>query len=45
MEMNQFVESLWRLYKYGRVSKDKIVELCKDGKISEEEKLYILDVK
>lgn len=45
MEMNQFVKSMWRLYKDGKVSKDKVVELCKDGKITEEEKLYILDVK
>ena len=45
MEMNQFVESMWRLYKYGKVSQQKIVELFESKKITEEEKLYILDVK
>lgn len=45
MEQRQFVEAMWRLYKYGKVSEDKVIELCKDGKITEEEKLYILDVK
>lgn len=45
MKMNQFVESMWRLYKYRKVSEQKIIELYKDGKITEEEKSYILDVK
>lgn len=45
MEMNQFVESMWRLYKDGKVNKQKIIELRRDGKITEEEKSYILDVK
>ncbi len=43
--MNQFVESMKRLYKDGKVNKEKIVELFVSGKISEEEKLYILEVK
>lgn len=43
--MNQFVESLKRLYKDGKVTEEKIVELYVSGKINEEEKLYILDVK
>jgi hypothetical protein len=42
--MNQFVESLKRLYKYGKVTEEKIVELYVSGKINEEEKLYILEV-
>lgn len=43
--MNQFVESMKRLYKDMKVSKEKVVELYVSGKITEEEKLYILDVK
>ena len=39
----QFVESLKRLYKDMKVSKDKIVELYESGKITEEEKSYILN--
>lgn len=40
----QFVESLKRLYKDGKVTEKKIVELYESRKITEEEKLYILDV-
>ena len=40
-----FVESMRRLYRDGQVSKEKIVGLFGSGKITEEEKLYILDVK
>lgn len=43
--MNQFVESMKRLYKNGKVNEEKIVELFESGKITEEEKKYILDVK
>lgn len=43
--MNQFVESMKRLYKDGKVEEKKIVELFVSDKITEEEKLYILDVK
>lgn len=42
--MNQFVESIKRLYKDGKVAEKKIVELFESGKITEEEKVYILDV-
>lgn len=42
--MNQFVESLKRLYKDGKVTEEKIYELYESGKITEEEKMYILDV-
>lgn len=41
--MNQFVESLKRLYHDGRLAADKVVDLFKNGKITEEEKWYILN--
>lgn len=40
----QFVESMKRLYVSGKVDVEKILELFESGKISEQEKLYILDV-
>lgn len=43
--MNQFVESLKRLYKDMKVTEEKICELFESGKITQEEKLYILDIK
>lgn len=42
--MRQFVESMNRLYADGKVGKEKIESLCENNKITEEEKLYILDV-
>lgn len=42
--MNQFVESMKRLYKDGKVGEKKIVELYVSGKITEKEKVYILEV-
>lgn len=42
--MNQFIESLRRLYNDGKVSKETVIRLFDDGKISAEEKSYILDV-
>ena len=42
--MKQFVETMKRLYKDEKVSEQKIVELFESGKITKEEKLYILDV-
>lgn len=42
--MNQFVESMKRLYKDGKVTKEKIVKLYESKKITEEELSYILDV-
>lgn len=42
--MRQFVESLKRLYANGKLDEKKIVELFESGKISEEEKNYILGV-
>lgn len=41
---NIFIESIRRLYKIGKISEQKIVELFEDKKITEEEKLYILNV-
>ena len=38
-----FVESMRRLYRDGQVDKNKIILLFNDGKITEEEKLYILN--
>ena len=40
--MNQFVESLKRLYKNDKVSTEKIIELFNNDKITDEEKWYIL---
>lgn len=37
-----FVESMRRLYRDGQVDKEKIVKLFESGKITEEEKRYIL---
>lgn len=40
-----FVESMRRLYRDGQVGKEKIDKLFESKKITEEEKMYILDVK
>lgn len=40
--MNQFVESMKRLYQNGMVDEKKIVTLFNSGKITNEEKDYIL---
>lgn len=42
--MNQFVESLKRLYNAKMVDEKKIIELYKNGKITESERKYILEV-
>lgn len=42
--MRQFVESLKRLYVNGKLNKEKLVELFESGKITEDEKKYILGV-
>ena len=39
-----FVESMRRLYGDGKVDEKKIVELFESKKISEEERLYILNI-
>ena len=43
--MNQFVESIKRLYVSGKIDVEKVVELYESKKITQLEKLYILDVK
>ena len=43
--MNQFVESLRRLYSDNKLDINKVAELFENGKITEEEKWYILNVK
>lgn len=40
--MSIFVESLRRLYTDYRITKESVVELYNKGKITEEDKLYIL---
>ena len=40
--MNDFIESLKRLYKHGLIDMTRIIMLFSDGKITEEEKKYIL---
>lgn len=40
--MNQFVESLRRLYQNKKLTSEKIIELYVNKKITEEEKWYIL---
>ena len=42
-EFSVFVESMRRLYRDGKVDAQKIILLFNDGKITEEEKLYILN--
>lgn len=42
-EFSVFVESMRRLYRDGKVDENKIVELFESGKITKEEKLYILN--
>jgi hypothetical protein len=42
-EFSVFVEAMRRLYKDGNVKEEKIILLFESGKITEEEKLYILN--
>lgn len=41
--MRQFVESLKRLYTQQKINNVVVLMLCKNNKITEEEKHYILD--
>lgn len=41
--MNQFVESVKRLYTDGFIDKDKVLELKQNGKLTIEEVNYVLD--
>ena len=40
-----FVESIKRLYKDEKIDSDKVIELFQNGKITEEQKWYVLNVK
>lgn len=40
--MNQFVESLKRLYERNLINEQRVTMLFKDGKITQDEKEYIL---
>jgi hypothetical protein len=42
--MNQFVESMRRLYENKKINEEKVVALFKDGKITMDEKNYILNI-
>ena len=42
-QFNQFVESMWRLYRDKKVTEKKIIELFESKKITKEEKDYILN--
>lgn len=42
--VRQFVEAMKRLYVSGKVNVEKILELFESGKITEQEKMYILEV-
>lgn len=41
-QFSQFVKSLSRLYKYGKVKKEYLDKLLADKKLSEEEYAYII---
>ena len=41
--MNQFVESLKRLYNDNKIDEQKVIELFENNKITENEKAYILN--
>ena len=40
--MDQFIESLKRLYEKKVITEERIAEMCKKGTISNEDKKYIL---
>ena len=43
MNISIFVEAMRRLYRDGKVNEKKIISLFNEGKITEEEKSYILN--
>lgn len=43
--MNVFVESLKRLYKDGKLTSEKVIDLFQNGKITEQEKWDILNAR
>lgn len=40
--MNQFIESLYRLYRMEKINKEKLDELLSNGKINQQEYDYII---
>lgn len=42
--ISQFAESLKRLFRNKMITKEKILELCKNKKITDDETKYILDI-
>lgn len=42
--MSVFIESVKRLYDEGKIKEDRILQWYEEGKITIEEKLYILEV-
>lgn len=42
--MSVFIESVKRLYDEGKIKEDKILQWYEEGKITIEEKLFILEV-
>lgn len=42
--MSVFIESVKRLYDEGKIKEDKILQWYEEGKITVEEKLFILEV-
>ena len=44
-QFNQFVESLWRLYKVDKINKNKLDELLSSKKINKQEYDYIISAK
>ena len=45
MKISIFAESIKRLYMDEKVDKEKVVNLCKNGKLTEDEKNYILEAR
>ena len=42
--VNQFIESVKRLYDEGKIKEDKILQWYDEGKITIEDKMFILEV-
>lgn len=42
--ISQFAKSLKRLFKNKMITKEKILDLCKNQKITDKETKYILDI-
>lgn len=44
-QFNQFINSLWRLYKFNKIDNTKLLKLLEDKKINAEEYEYIISAK